>query len=88
MGTKYVLHFDNEKFFRFNKYCKVEYLLRFTTRLNILCTFSYLNLVNSYQEVGQAKIIYKSILDQEKINGMPIDVIDKAIKNSIKGKKI
>ena len=79
MGTKYVLHFDNEKFLgsintaKWNIYYVSLQALTFYT-------FSFLNLVNNYQEVGQAKIIYKSILDQEKINGMPIDVIDKAIK--------
>ena len=79
MGTKYVLHFDNEKFLGSINTAKWNIYYVSLQDLTFY-TFSFLNLVNNYQEVGQAKIIYKSILDQEKINGMPIDVIDKAIK--------
>ena len=79
MGTKYVLHFDNEKFLGSINTAKWNIYYVSLQDLTFYA-FSFLNLVNNYQEVGQAKIIYKSILDQEKINGMPIDVIDKAIK--------
>ena len=79
MGTKYVLHFDNEKFL--GSIYTAKWIIYYVSLQDLtFYTFSFLNLVNNYQEVGQAKIIYKSILDQEKINGMPIDVIDKAIK--------
>ena len=79
MGTKYVLHFDNEKFL--GSINTAQWNIYYVSLQDLtFYTFSFLNLVNNYQEVGQAKIIYKSILDQEKINGMPIDVIDKAIK--------
>ena len=79
MGTKYVLHFDNEKLLSSINNAKWSI---YSVSLQDLTfyTFSFLNLVNNYQEVNHAKIIFRSILDQEIHNGMPMDVIDKAIK--------
>ncbi len=79
MGTKYVLHFDNEKLLSSINNAKWNI---YSVSLQDLTfyTFSFLNLVNNYQEVNHAKIIFRSILDQEIHNGMPMDVIDKAIK--------
>ena len=76
MGTKYVLHFDNEELLgsinkaKWNIYSVALQDLTFFT-------FSYLNVFFNYQEVENAKKIYESILDDEIPNGMPLDVIEK-----------
>ena len=76
MGTKYVLHFDNEELLgsinkaKWNIYSVALQDLTFFT-------FSYLNVFFNYQEVENAKKIYESILDGEIPNGMPFDVIEK-----------
>ena len=80
MGTKYVLHFDNEELLgsinkaKWNIYSVALQDLTFFT-------FSYLNVFFNYQEVENAKKIYESILDDEIPNGMPLDVIEKGKKN-------
>ena len=76
MGTKYVLHFDNEELLgsinkaKWNIYSVALQDLTFFT-------FSYLNVFFNYQEVENAKKIYETILDGEISNGMPFDVIEK-----------
>ena len=65
MGTKYVLHFDDEKFLgsintaKWNIYSIALQDLTFYT-------LSFLSLVKNYQDTIQAKIIYNSILEKEK----------------------
>ena len=79
MGTKYVLHFDDEKFLgsiNIAKWNIYSVALQDMTFYSI----SYLNLVKNYQETNQAQNIFYSILDKEKINGMPNEVIEKAKK--------
>ena len=67
MGTKYVLHFDNEKLLgsinkaKWNIYSIALQDLTFYT-------ISYLNLVKNYQDTDKAQVIYSSILSKEKIN--------------------
>ena len=76
MGTKYVLHFDNEELLgsinkaKWNIYSVALQDLTFFT-------FSYLNVFFNYQEVENAKKIYENILDDEIPNGMPLEVIEK-----------
>ena len=76
MGTKYVLHFDNEELLgsinkaKWNIYSVALQDLTFFT-------FSYLNVFFNYQEVENAKKTYESILDDEISNGMPLDIIEK-----------
>ena len=77
MGTRYVLHFDDEKFLgsiNIAKWNIYSVALQDMTFYSI----SYLNLVKNYQETNQAQNIFYSILDKEKINGMPNEVIEKA----------
>ena len=80
MGTRYVLHFDNEALLesinkaKWNIYSVALQDLTFFT-------FSYLNAFFNYQEVDNAKKIYEGILDDEISNGMPLDVIEKGKKN-------
>ena len=79
IGTKYVLHFDDEKFLgsintaKWNIYSVALQDMTFYS-------ISYLNLVKNFKEINQAKNIYNSILEKEKINGMPAEIIDKAKK--------
>ena len=77
MGTRYVLHFENDKFMtsvnsaKWNIYSVALQDLTFFT-------FSYLKLNLNYQEVSKAKEIFLKILDDEISNKMPIEIIDKA----------
>jgi len=77
MGTKYVLHFDDEKFLgsintaKWNIYSIALQDLTFYT-------LSYLKVKKNYQNTEKSKIIYNSIIDKEKNNGMPEDIINSA----------
>ena len=79
MGTKYVLHFDNKELLgsineaKWNIYSVALQDLTFFS-------FSYLNVFFNYQEVENAKKIYENILDDETLNGMPVDIIEKGKK--------
>tara|TARA_B100001996_G_scaffold129817_1_gene98662 strand:- start:420 stop:1046 length:627 start_codon:yes stop_codon:yes gene_type:complete len=80
MGTKYVLHFDNEELLgsinkaKWNIYSVALQDLTFFT-------FSHLNVFFNYQEVDNAKKIYEKILVNEISNGMPADIIEKGKKS-------
>ena len=75
MGTKYVLHFDNEKLLssinkaKWNIYSVALQDLTFFS-------FSYLNAIFNYEDIIKSKDIFHSILDNEKKNGMPEEVYD------------
>ena len=77
MGTKYVLHFDNEKLLssinkaKWNIYSVALQDLTFFS-------FSYLNATYNYEDIIKSKDIFHSILDNEKKNGMPEEVYDSA----------
>ena len=77
MGTKYVLHFDNDVFMssvnlaKWNIYSVALQDLTFFT-------FSYLKVNFNYQNVDQAKEIFNNILDDEISNKMPLDIIEKS----------
>jgi len=77
MGTKYVLHFDDEKFLGSINIAKWNIYSVALQDMTFYC-ISYLNLVKNYQEIEQAQNIFYSILEKEKISGMPIEVIEKA----------
>ena len=80
MGTRYVLHFENDKFMasvnlaKWNMYAVALQDLTFFT-------FSYLKSNFNYQDVDKAKEIFLKILDDETTNKMPLDIIEKAKKN-------
>ena len=80
MGTRYVLHFENDKFMasvnlaKWNMYAVALQDLTFFT-------FSYLKNNLNYQEVDKAKEIFLKILDDETTNKMPLDIIEEAKKN-------
>ena len=79
MGTRYVLHFDNDVFMasldiaRWNIY---SVALQDLT----LFTFSYLKVNFNYQNINQSKEIFSKILDDEISNRMPLDIIEEAKK--------
>ena len=77
MGTRYVLHFDNDEFMsslniaKWNIYSVALQDLTFFT-------FSYLKVNFNYQDINQAKKIFNKILDDEISNKMPPDIIEEA----------
>ena len=80
MGTRYVLHFDNDEFMgsvnlaKWNIYSVALQDLTFFS-------FSYLKVNFNYQDTNKAKEIFNKILDDEISNKMPKDIIDEARKN-------
>ena len=79
MGTKYILHFENDVFMssvnlaKWNIYSVALQDLTFFT-------FSYLKQNFNYQDINQAKEIFCKILDDEISNKMPLVIIDEAKK--------
>jgi hypothetical protein len=77
MGTRYVLHFDNDVFMsslniaKWNIYSVALQDLTFFS-------FSYLKVNFNYQDINQAKEIFNKILDDEISNKMPLDIIEEA----------
>ena len=77
MGTRYVLHFDNDIFMsslniaKWNIYSVALQDLTFFT-------FSYLKVNFNYQDTNQAKEIFNKILDDEISNKMPLDIVEEA----------
>ena len=73
MGTKYVLHFDNEELMssinkaKWNIYSIALQDLTFYT-------LSYLNVYYNYNETSKASDIYEKIINNEITNGMPEEV--------------
>ena len=80
MGTRYVLHFENDTFMesvnlaKWNMYSVALQDLTFFI-------FSYLKSNHNYQDVKNAEEIFFKILDDETSNKMPIDIIDEAKKS-------
>ena len=80
MGTRYVLHFENDKFMasvNLAKWNIYEVALQDLT----FFTFSYLKTNLNYQAIDKAKEIFLKILDDETTNKMPLDIIEEAKKN-------
>ena len=73
MGTKYVLHFDNEELMasinkaKWNIYSIALQDLTFYT-------LSYLNVYYNYNETSKASEIYEEIINNEITNSMPEEV--------------
>ena len=80
MGTRYVLHFENDKFMssvnlaKWNMYAVALQDLTFFT-------FSYLKANFNYSEINNANQIFLKILDDEISNKMPLEIIDEAKKS-------
>ena len=79
MGTKYVLHFDNDVFMSSVNLAKWNIYFVALQDLTFF-TFSYLKVNFNYQDIDQAKEIFYKILDDETSNKMPLDIIEEAKK--------
>ena len=79
MGTKYVLHFDNEELLGSINEAKWNIYVVALQDLTFFC-FSYLNVFFNYLEVENSKKIYENILNDEVSNGMPNDIIEEGKK--------
>jgi len=80
MGTRYVLHFDNDEFMSSVNLAKWNIYSIALQDLTFF-TFSYLKVNFNYQDINQAKEIYLKILDDETSNKMPLDIIEEAKKS-------
>ena len=80
MGTRYVLHFENDEFMKSVNLAKWNIYAVALQDLTFFI-FSYLNANMNYQDVEKAKDIFLKILDDETTNKMPQDIIEEAKKN-------
>ena len=79
MGTRYVLHFDNDIFMSSLNIAKWNIYSIALQDLTFF-TFSYLKVNFNYQDINQAKEIFSKILDDEISNKMPLNIIEEAKK--------
>jgi len=79
MGTRYVLHFDNDEFMKSVNEAKWNIYSVALQDLTFF-TFSYLKVNSSFSEINQAKEIFFRILDDETTNNMPLNIIEEAKK--------
>ena len=77
MGTKWVLHFDDDKFLKSINTAKWNIYAISLQDLSFY-TISYLNVFYNYKETGKSSEIYNSILNKELENGMPKEIVDEA----------
>jgi len=79
MGTKWVLHFDDEKFLASINQAKWNI---YSVALQDLTFYSlsYLSVFYDYKKTDNATNIYDEILNQELANGMPEEVVAQAKK--------
>ena len=80
MGTRYVLHFENDEFMKSVNLAKWNIYAVALQDLTFFI-FSYLNANMNYQDVEKAKDVFLKILDDETTNKMPQDIIEEAKKN-------
>ena len=80
MGTRYVLHFENDKFMESVNLAKWN-MYAVALQDLIFYIFSYLKTNLNYQDVHKAEEIFLKILDDETTNKMPLDIIEEAKKN-------
>ena len=79
MGTRYVLHFDNDVFMSSLDIAKWN-IYSVALQDLTLFTFSYLKVYFNYQNIDQSKEIFSKILENEISNKMPVDIIEEAKK--------
>jgi len=79
MGTRYVLHFENEEFMKSVNLAKWNIYAVALQDLTFF-TFSYLKVNFNYQEMNMAKKIFLKILDNEILNKMPKDIVEESKK--------
>ena len=77
MGTRYVLHFENDKFMTSVNQAKWNIYSVALQDLSFF-TFSYLRANFNFQDTDKAKEIFNKILDDEISNKMPLDIVEQA----------
>ena len=82
MGTKWVLHFDDEVFLASINKAKWN-IYSIALQDLTLYSLSYLSVFCNYQDMYKANDIYDEILTKETSNGMPEEIILKAKKKFI-----
>ena len=80
MGTRYVLHFENDEFMNSVNLAKWNIYAVSLQDLTFY-VFSYLKIKFNYQDLEKANQIFKNILDDEISNGMPENIMEEAKKN-------
>ena len=79
MGTRYVLHFDNDEFMKSVNEAKWNIYSIALQDLTFF-TFSYLKAHSNFHETDKSKEIFLKILDDETTNNMPLNIIEEAKK--------
>ena len=80
MGTRYVLHFENDEFMASVNLAKWN-IYAVALQDLIFFTFSYLKTNLNFNETERSKEIFLKILDDEITNKMPLAIIEDAKKN-------
>jgi hypothetical protein len=80
MGTRYVLHFENDEFMKSVNLAKWNIYAVSLQDLTFY-VFSYLKIKFNYQDLEKAHQIFSNILDDEISNGMPENIMEEAKKN-------
>jgi len=80
MGTRYVLHFDNDEFMKSVNEAKWNIYAVALQDLTFF-TFSFLKVNSNFQDISKSKEIFLKILDDETTNNMPLDIIEKTKKS-------
>ena len=80
MGTRYVLHFENDEFMKSVNLAKWNIYAVALQDLTFF-TFSYLKINFSLNKIDKAKEIFFKILDDEISNQMPLEIIEQAKKS-------
>ena len=80
MGTRYVLHFDNDEFMKSVNEAKWN-IYSVALQDLTLFSFSYMKVHFGFNKVDKAKEIFFKILDNEITNNMPLRIIDEAKKD-------
>ena len=79
MGTRYVLHFDNDEFMKSVNLAKWNIYAVALQDLTFY-VFSFLKIKFNYQNLEKAKETFLNILDDELSNKMPLDIIEETKK--------
>ena len=79
MGTRYVLHFENDEFMKSVNLAKWNIYAVSLQDLTFY-VFSYLKINFQFKDLEKAKEIFNNILDDEILNKMPQDIIEEAKK--------
>jgi len=80
MGTRYVLHFDNDEFMSSVNIAKWN-IYSVALQDLTLFTFSYLKVHFNFKDIYKGKEIINKILDDEISNKMPLEIIDECRKS-------